>query len=83
MGCNMTESTFGRASAQIEEAAREQNREPADVVEEAVGKYLANLRLERFAGRMERRAIAKVSGKRMFHGSSKNFSVKMKLADAE
>jgi hypothetical protein len=30
---------------------REQHREPAEVVEEAVGRYLASLRLERFADR--------------------------------
>ncbi|HUE20742.1 MAG TPA: hypothetical protein VMQ86_03625 [Bryobacteraceae bacterium] len=37
----------------IEEFAREQNRDPADVMEEAVNRYLAGQRLARFAKRME------------------------------
>jgi predicted transcriptional regulator len=44
---------------QVVETARAQNREAAEVVEEAVGKYLASQRLERFAERMGRRAAAK------------------------
>jgi predicted transcriptional regulator len=37
---------------QIEEFAREQNRDPSDVMEEAVNRYLAGQRLTRFAERM-------------------------------
>jgi predicted transcriptional regulator len=44
---------------QVQEAAREQNREPAEVIEEAVGRYLASQRLARFAERAEARARAK------------------------
>ncbi len=40
----------------IEEFAREQNREPADVMEEAVNRYLASQRLAQFAEKMERKA---------------------------
>lgn len=34
---------------QIERVAREQNREPAEVLEDAVRRYLGNQKLERFA----------------------------------
>ena len=44
---------------QVQETAREQNREPSEIVEEAVGRYLAGRRLERFSERMERRAREK------------------------
>ena len=43
----------------MEETAREQNREPAETVEEAVGRYLATRRLASFSERMERRAREK------------------------
>jgi hypothetical protein len=41
-----------------QETARAQNREPAEVIEEAVGRYLASRRLARFAERGEARARA-------------------------
>jgi len=41
---------------QIEQLARLQQREPGEVLEEAVRRYAAACRLERFAGRMEQRA---------------------------
>ena len=44
---------------QVEQTAREQNREPAEVVEEAVGRYLASQRLASFADKMERRVREK------------------------
>jgi hypothetical protein len=44
---------------QVEQTACEQNREPAQVVEEAVGRYLASQRLTSFSERMERRAWEK------------------------
>jgi len=44
---------------QVEQTARAQNREPAQVVEEAVGRYLASQRLAGFAERMEHRAREK------------------------
>ena len=43
----------------VEDLAREQNPEPAGVVEEAVGRYLASRRLERFAETAERRALTR------------------------
>ncbi|HXJ95880.1 MAG TPA: hypothetical protein VMT20_23825 [Terriglobia bacterium] len=43
----------------VEETAQAQNRKPADVVEEAVGRYLAGQRLEDLGARLERRARAK------------------------
>ncbi len=42
----------------VEDLAREQNREPVEVVEEALGRYLASQALEKLGARMERRAIA-------------------------
>ena len=50
---------------QVEETARAQNREPADLVEEALGKYLASQRLASFAEKMERRARKRASVKGM------------------
>jgi len=44
---------------QVAETAREQSREPAEIVEEAVGRYLASQRLMRFSERAERKARAK------------------------
>jgi predicted transcriptional regulator len=44
---------------QVEAAARAQHREPSEIVEEAVRKYLKSERLERFVDRTERRARAK------------------------
>ena len=41
---------------QIEQLARLQQREPGEVLEEAVRRYATACRLERFAGRMEQRA---------------------------
>lgn len=43
---------------QVEELAREQKREPADVLEEAVRRYAAVKRLECFAEKAERHARA-------------------------
>jgi predicted transcriptional regulator len=40
----------------IEDFAREQNRDPAEVMEEAVNRYLASQRLARFSEKMERQA---------------------------
>jgi predicted transcriptional regulator len=40
----------------VEDFAQEQNRQPSDVMEEAVNRYLASERLGRFAEKMERRA---------------------------
>jgi hypothetical protein len=42
----------------VEDFARQQNREPADVVEEALNRYMAGLRLEKLGAKMEGRAIA-------------------------
>ena len=42
----------------VKETASAQNREPAEVVEEAVVKYLASQRLMRFAEKMGARAEA-------------------------
>jgi predicted transcriptional regulator len=44
---------------QVEETARAQNREPSDLVEEALGRYLASHRLASFAEKIERRATQK------------------------
>ncbi len=44
---------------EVRQTAREQNREPADIVEEAVAKYLAIQRLASFSERMERRTCEK------------------------
>ena len=44
---------------QVEETAREQKREPSEIVEEALGRYLAIQRLARPSERMERKALAK------------------------
>jgi predicted transcriptional regulator len=40
----------------IEELARDQKREPSEVLEEAVNRYAASCRHERFAAKMEKRA---------------------------
>jgi predicted transcriptional regulator len=40
----------------VEDFAQEQNRQPSDVMEEAVNRYLASERLGGFAEKMERRA---------------------------
>jgi len=42
----------------VQEMAREQNREPVEIIEEAVGKYLASRQLARFAEAAEARARA-------------------------
>jgi hypothetical protein len=42
----------------VEDFARQQNREPADIVEEALNRYMAGLRLEKLGAKMERRAMA-------------------------
>jgi predicted transcriptional regulator len=42
----------------VEDLAREQNREPVEVVEEALGRYLASQRLEKLGARLERQALA-------------------------
>jgi hypothetical protein len=44
---------------QVEETAREQKREPSEIVEEALGRYLAIQRLERLSERLEKKALAK------------------------
>jgi predicted transcriptional regulator len=44
---------------QIEQLAREQQREPGEVLEEAVRRYAAGCRLERFADKMGQRAREK------------------------
>jgi len=44
---------------QIEEAARIQNRKPAEVLEEAWSRYMATRRLEQLARRGEERARAR------------------------
>ena len=44
---------------QIEDCAREQNRKPSEVLEEAVRRYMALRRLERLAERGEERARAR------------------------
>jgi putative PIN family toxin of toxin-antitoxin system len=44
---------------QIENCAREQNRKPAEVLEEAVRRYMALRRLEQLAERGEARALAR------------------------
>jgi hypothetical protein len=49
----------GKLLEQVEQAARAQNREPSELVEEAVRKYLNSERLERFVERAERRARTK------------------------
>ncbi len=41
---------------QIEQLAREQRREPSEVLEEAVRRYAAVCRLDRFADKMGQRA---------------------------
>jgi predicted transcriptional regulator len=43
----------------VTELARQQNREPAEVLEEAVRRYLASCRLERFSDMMGERAREK------------------------
>lgn len=43
----------------VEDLARQQKREPAEVLEEAVRRYAATCRLERFADRMEKSARAR------------------------
>jgi predicted transcriptional regulator len=40
----------------IDDLARQQKREPSEVLEEAVRRYAASCRLERFAQRMEKSA---------------------------
>jgi predicted transcriptional regulator len=42
----------------VEDLAREQAREPGEVVEEALGRYLASQRLDKLGARLERRALA-------------------------
>lgn len=49
---------------QIETCAREQGRKPAEVVEEAIGRYMALRRLARLSERIEGRAQAKNIRKR-------------------
>jgi hypothetical protein len=44
---------------QIENCAREQNRKPSEVLEEAVGRHMALRRLERLAERGEEMARAR------------------------
>jgi predicted transcriptional regulator len=44
---------------QIEDCAREQNRKPSEVLEEAVRRYMALRRLERLAERGEERVRAR------------------------
>jgi predicted transcriptional regulator len=41
----------------VETFARDENREPSDVVEEALGRYLASQRLEKLGRKFERRAL--------------------------
>ena len=43
----------------VEALAREQNRDPAELVEEALGRYLASQRLEKLSAKLERRALDK------------------------
>jgi len=43
----------------VEDFAREQNCEPAEVVEEALNRYLAAQRLDRLSAKLEKLAIAK------------------------
>jgi hypothetical protein len=40
----------------VEDLAREQNREPAEVLEDAVNRYAAECRLDRLQGRLGARA---------------------------
>ena len=40
----------------VEDLANEQKREPSEVLEEAVNRYAASCRLERFASKMGKRA---------------------------
>jgi predicted transcriptional regulator len=47
------------AQQQIDQLARDQHREPAEVLEEAVRRYAAACRLERFADKMGPRAREK------------------------
>lgn len=47
---------------QIEQLAREQQREPDEMLEEAVHRYAAACRLERFASKMGQRARDKGIG---------------------
>jgi predicted transcriptional regulator len=44
------------ARRRIDDLARQQKREPSEVLEEAVRRYAASCRLERFAQRMEKSA---------------------------
>jgi hypothetical protein len=43
----------------VEETAREQSREPSEVVEEALGRYFASQRLEKLGSKLEKRARSK------------------------
>jgi predicted transcriptional regulator len=43
----------------IEELARDQQREPGDVLDEALERYAASQMLEKLSERLERRALAK------------------------
>jgi hypothetical protein len=43
----------------VEEAAREQSREPSEVVEEALGRYFASQRLETLGAKLEKHARSK------------------------
>jgi len=56
---NGKELLSGELLEQVEQVARAQNREPSELVEEAVRKYLKSERLERFVEKAERRALAK------------------------
>ena len=69
---------------QVQEAAREQNREPVEVIEEAVGRYLASQRLARGLRKEPRRGRGqKASGKRMSLGWWMKCAARRKLAAAE
>jgi predicted transcriptional regulator len=56
---NGKELLSGELLEQVEQVARAQNREPSELVEEAVRKYLKSERLERFVEKAEGRARAK------------------------
>jgi hypothetical protein len=44
---------------QVKETAWDQKREPSEIVEEALGRYLASQRRAHLAERMEKRALSK------------------------
>ncbi len=56
---------------QIEQLAREQQREPGEVLEEAVRRYAAVCRLERFADKMGKWRAKRASRKKICRASSK------------